>query len=64
MEQELKMAEIMMKEKDSECKLTEMKIKELRRQVPSTKLKPLAIGYTGLAKHKVRESSKSNPFIT
>jgi len=31
MERDLKMAEVMMKEKDSECKLTEMKIKELRR---------------------------------
>jgi hypothetical protein len=32
---------IKLKEKDQEVKLNELKIKELRKQVPNTKLKPL-----------------------
>ena len=31
MEKELKVAEVVMKEKDAECRLTELKIKELRK---------------------------------
>lgn len=48
LEKELKLAEVIMKEKDAEARLTELKIKELRKQVPASKLKPLAIGYTGV----------------
>ena len=48
LEKDLKVAEVIMKEKDAESRLTELKIKELRKQVPASKLKPLAIAYTGM----------------
>lgn len=36
------MLEIKLKEKDQELKLAELKVKELKKQIPNSKLRPLA----------------------
>ena len=40
-EQEVKFAELKMKEKDDDSKMMDLKIKELMKQVPGYKLKPM-----------------------
>ena len=37
----MKVLEVKLKEKDQELKLAELKVKELRKQIPNTKLKPM-----------------------
>ena len=42
MNHELQILNLKLREKEQEVKLNELKIKELRKQVPNTKLKPLS----------------------
>ena len=37
----MRILEVKLKEKDQELKLAELKIKELRKQIPNSKLKPI-----------------------
>lgn len=49
MRHEVNLLEMRIKEKDQELKLADMKIRELRKQIPHLKLKPLASRSQGRA---------------
>ena len=56
MEQDVKIAELKYKEKDDDSKMMDLKIKELMKQVPGYKLKPM----TGNAAPKRKVKNRSN----
>ena len=65
MEQQVKIAELHMKTKDDEVKMQDLKIKELMKQVPGYKLKPIS-AYGGAnerprQKKKIAANSRERP---